>query len=104
MNFFGLSIINLGEDDLLRKAERVVTVSVKGGVFDSAKIFDLRQDYSTQFIEEIKHFDTPQGDTNPNWVSGADFEASDRLFGTPNFGSKSSKGSKFGLDGFDIFR
>src|SRR3989339_1224525 len=103
VNFFGFGIINLREDDLLGQAQSVVAKAIEGSGFDPAKIFDLRKYYSTQFIEEIKHFDSAQCNADTNGVTGTDFETGDATLGTPHFGGETSQGREFGTDSFDIF-
>src|SRR4051812_18592413 len=78
-----LVVVDLGEDDLLLHAERVVTAAVERPVRHATEIADPRDGDIHQAIEELVHARAAQRDHAAHREVGADLEVGDRL---PRFG------------------
>src|ERR1700723_3475216 len=57
-----LVVVDLGEDDLLLEAERVVALAVEGLARDALEVARARQGEGQEAIEELPHPGAPESD------------------------------------------
>ncbi len=69
---------NLGEDDMLPKADCPVAVLVKTLLgIQTVKVAHTRERHIDEFVQEIIHPRSPQRDHGPNHHAFSDFKISD---------------------------
>src|SRR6185312_8458621 len=79
LDLFHFVDVDLGEDDLLANAERVVPAPVEGLVRDALEVANARQRDVHQSIQEFVHPVTPQGNHAADRQTLAELEVRDRL-------------------------
>src|SRR5581483_2228128 len=78
-NLVDAVVVDLGEDDLLANAERVVATPVERVGAQAAEVADARKRDRYQAVEELPHAVAPQGDLHADGHPLADLELRDRL-------------------------
>src|SRR3954471_14236983 len=76
-----LRVIDLWEDQLIPKAERVVAASIKRFRRNSAEVANARQHHVDQTIQELVHAVATKRNHCADWLAFTHFESSDRLLG-----------------------
>ena len=76
-----LVVVDLGEDQLLGDAERVVAPAVERVGRQAAEVADAGDGEADQPVEELPHAVAAQGDLGADGVALAELEAGDRLLG-----------------------
>src|ERR671923_567390 len=74
-------VVDLGEDDLLADAERVVAAAVERARAQAAEVADARQRDRDQAVEKLVHAVAPDRDLGPDRHPLANLELGDRLAG-----------------------
>src|SRR5581483_608277 len=74
-------VIDLGKDDLLADAERVIAAAVERVGIEAAKVANARQGDRDQPVEELPHAVAAQRDLHADGHALADLELRDRLAG-----------------------
>src|SRR5580700_2650147 len=89
-----LVVVDLGEDDLLLQAERVVALAVEGLAADALEVARARQGDRDQAVEELPHARAAQGDHRADGDALAELEVRDRLLGAGDDGLLPADGAK----------
>src|SRR3954452_9450708 len=76
-----LGDVDLGEDEVVANAERVIDASVERLRRHAAEVAHARQGGGDQAVEELVHFLAAQGDHRADSLSFAQLEAGDRFLG-----------------------
>src|SRR3954453_11664917 len=76
-----LGDVDLGEDEVVANAERVVAASVERFRWHAAEVAHARQGGGDQAVEELVHLLAAQGDHRADGLSFAQLEAGDRFLG-----------------------
>src|SRR5688572_28009060 len=76
-----LHVVDLGEQQLILEAERVVAAAVEALGRNPAEVADARQRHRDQAVEELPHALTAQRHHRPDRHALADLELRDRLLG-----------------------
>src|ERR1700716_3555014 len=74
-----LVVVDLGEDELLGDAERVVAPTVEAGRREAPEVADTRGGEADEAVEELPHAIAAQRDLRPDAVALAELETGDRL-------------------------
>ena len=79
-------VVDLGEDDLLAHADRVVAATIERARVEAAEVADTRDRDRGEAIEELPHARAAQRDGHADGHAIADLEGGDRLAGHTHVG------------------
>src|SRR5450830_1011155 len=76
-------VVDLGKDDLLANAERVVSAAIERARIEPAEVANARQRHRDEPIEELVHAHSSQSHLGADGHAGAQLEGCDRLARAP---------------------
>lgn len=100
-----LIVVDLREDQLFLDAKGVVSMSVEGIVGNASEVTDAREGDGDEFIIELIHPGSSEGDFAADGLSLTKFEGGDGLLSLGDHGSLSGDGGKFShgvIEGFGV--